>query len=88
MLTGTWKLYEGSQLLKSKIPEREARDLVIINANPVVWVKDSVTGTEVHWSDVCAEPWPNRPDDPDNPEADPNYPYGAPPAEWPYGNGC
>jgi hypothetical protein len=91
-----WELWSGQQKLISKRAEREARDLVRINADPVVWVREytgsvqthdhQYTGNEVHWADVCSEPWPSYPDE--SPDGDPNYPYGAPPPDWPYGNGC
>lgn len=86
--TGNWQYFDGEELVFSGVSERTARDTVIINANPAFWAKDSETGNTIRWSDVCSEPWPNRPDDPDNIMNDPNYPYGAPPEGWPYGNGC
>lgn len=87
----TWQLVEGSNMVREldgPNAERDARDLVIISANPSFWARDKGTGSAVRWGDVCAEPWPNRPDDPNNAGDDPNYPYGAQPPEWPYGNGC
>jgi hypothetical protein len=71
-----WELFDAAGLQRTGIREQEARDLVIINADPVVYVKHYVTEVEVRWSDVCAEPWP----DPDR--------YGDSPPDWPYGNGC
>lgn len=79
MTIGPWDLYDASGRVRRNIGAAEARDLVIINADPAVWIKNHDTAEEIHWSDVCAEPWPSD-------EA--GYPYGTPPEDWPYGNGC
>lgn len=78
---GTWNLYDRSGLVRRYINETEAHDLVVRNADPDVYVVDTETGTEIHWADVCAEPWPGS--------GPPLYePYGEPPLDWPYDNGC
>lgn len=77
-----WELFDHTGLIRTAISDRnEARDLVIINANPAFYAKHYTTNEEIRWEDVCAEPWPGS--------GAPLYePYGEPPPDWPYGNGC
>lgn len=84
-----WEIYDrNGGPYRTGLGELEAHDLVVMDADQNgLYVKHFVTQATIRWSDVCSEPWPNRPDDPDG-AGDPNYPYGAPPEDWPYGNGC
>lgn len=81
LVIGSWSTYYRGIVGRRNVGDEEALSLVLINADPDFYVKHQVTGEEIRWSDVCAEPWPGS--------GPPLYePYGEPPPDWPYGNGC
>ncbi len=71
-----WELFNAAGLIRTGMGEETAHDMLLINADPVVYIRHHDTEEEVHWSDVCDLPWPR-------PEV-----YGTAPPDWPYGNGC
>jgi hypothetical protein len=69
-----WDLYDATGRVRAGIRDSEARDLIIMAADPQVYIRNPETGTEIHWADVSSEPWPT------------DRGYGDPPPDWPYGN--
>lgn len=78
-----WELFDNSSgpWISGKT-EAYVHDHVVMDADVNgLYAKHYDTGVEIRWADVCAEPWPGS--------GPPEWtPYGAPPEDWPYGNGC